>query len=176
MSVNRSKRTPRTARQQATRSRALNSIADLRRGEARSLSEAARQRGTTVRTIRKYTPSAVERSGKSRRWRARPGDTYGSVMAVIVADRQRPERILEVRGSRNRSLVARHRIAVARFLAGEEPALEEFRGVTIRGKVMEPGSADDGEIVELDLLTDPDDIQAHAELNQLTDEGPYALL
>jgi hypothetical protein len=166
-------RTPLLPRQVAARSRALNAIADLRRGEVRSLSEAARRRGTTVRSIRKYTPSAIRRSAGSRRWQARPGDTYGSTMTVLTVDGVRTMRI---QGSRQRSIVGAHWTAVGTFeRTGDESVLQPFAGVSITGTISEPGARDDGSGLQADLLTDPHDLTMMAGRGELEDIDVYAL-
>lgn len=168
-----SRRTSRSPRQQAARSRALQAVGDLRSGRARSLSEAARRRGTTVGTIRRYTPSAVTKRRGSRQWRARPGDTYGDVLSVFTVD---GVRILRVRGSRQRSTVGQHWAAVNAYReSGHDSDLARFRGVSITGTVVEPGAKDDGHGLQADLMTDPDDVDLIDGRGELDDVDVYAL-
>jgi hypothetical protein len=160
-------------RQTAVRSRALNAVADLRRGEARSLSEAARRRGTTVRSTRKYAPSAIRQPAGSRRWEARPSDSYGSTMKVLTVDGPRR---MQIKGSRQRSTVGAHWAAVGHFeQTGDDSALQRFDGKSVRGRITEPGARDDGSWLEADLLTDTQDLMAMGARGELDDIDVYAL-
>lgn len=159
MSASRPRRGNLTARERAARSRALHAVADMRR-ERLSPSTAAKQNGTTLRTIKRHVPSTLHREPGRRRWTVKRGDTYAAEMEVLTAQ---GVRIIAVQGSRNRSIVGRHWAVVQRFLAlGEsaEPELLEFRGVVVSG---------------YELLADPDEITEMGSLSELDEIDVYAL-
>lgn len=168
-----SRRGRRSPREQAARSRAMQAVGDLRGGRARSLSEAARRRGTTTRTVHRYMPSAITKPAGSRQWRARAGDTYGQVMEVCTVD---GVRIMFVRGSRQRATVGQHWRAIGEYKEhADESGLAEFTGVSISGVIVEPGAPDDGRGLEADLLTDLDDLDVMAGRGELDEIDVYAL-
>jgi hypothetical protein len=108
--------------------RALDAIAMKRRDPKISLSKAARARGTTIPTIRKYAGSAIEvRSGR---------------IDVTLADRlPRPMRILTPQGefivrttsSRTASRIGEHNNAIRIYvLTGDTSELKRFEGKIVR--------------------------------------------
>ena len=118
-----------TLRQQGTYQRTLDTLSGMRRGQ--SLTAAAREAGTTPRTVRRYAGATVRR----------PGSRY-----VIGRDRlYRPMRVLtntgEVTvsvGRREAKIVGRYWNAVGRYLHhGDSSELEKFRGVTVGGFELE---------------------------------------
>src|SRR5689334_11815040 len=91
-----------TPRQRIAQARALEAVSLMRR-ERLSLAKASRRAGTTPKTVRLYAGSALERRGG--RVRAKSGDTLLARMPVLTS--HGPSE-LDVKGSRNRSLVGRH--------------------------------------------------------------------
>jgi hypothetical protein len=119
-------------RQQDERVRGLAAINRYRRGEASSLSAAARAEGTTVDAIRNWFPDAITQDDRGGRIGVKPSDRYSAKVQILAN-----EGALSVmaRGSRERELAGRHRATVLRVLRGQEPpsALEQYRGKTVGG-------------------------------------------
>jgi len=121
-----------TTRQQEEKVRGLAAINLYRRGEAKSLSEAARAEKTTIRAIRRLLPGAISQDRPGGRIRVKPSDRYAAKVEVLTIDGQR---VVTARGSRQRELAGRHRASFMRVLQGQEsPAvLEQYRGKTVGG-------------------------------------------
>lgn len=118
-----------TRRQRATYQRTLDTLSGMRRGQ--SLTAAAREAGTTPRTVRKYAGAAVKR----------PGSRY-----VLGRDRMyRPMRVLTNTGvepvgvsRREARTIGRHWNAVKRWgIYQDSSELDKFRGVTVGGYELE---------------------------------------
>jgi hypothetical protein len=124
------------------------------RRDGRSLSRAAREVGTTPRTVRRYADDALERSSAGR-FKARRGDRLLRVMSVLSTD---GHVTVVVRGSGAASIVAEHANAVRRYLGGDTDALDRFAGKRVAG---------------LTLETDPDAIEAFALAGELDFEDIY---
>ncbi len=118
--------------QQEERIRGLAAINLYRRGDAKSLSAAARAERTTVRAIRTLLPAAIAKGRSRGRIRVKASDPYSQRVEIISS--QGPW-VVKARGSRQRELAGRHRATVLRVLQGKRPALalEQFRGKTIGG-------------------------------------------
>jgi hypothetical protein len=121
-----------SARQQDERIRCLAAINRYRRGEAKSVSAAARTEGTTLRAIRKLVPAAIAQDRPGGRIRVKPADRYSAEVQVLTRE---GTRTVTARGSRQRELAGRHRATVIRVLRGTGPAsaLEQFRGKKVGG-------------------------------------------
>lgn len=119
-------------RQQEEKVLCLAAINRYRRGEAKSVSAAARAEGTTLRAIRALLAGAITQDRPGARIRVKPTDRYSAEVQVLTF-----EGALNVtaRGSRQRELAGRHRATVLRVLRNEEPptALEVYRGKKIGG-------------------------------------------
>jgi hypothetical protein len=119
-------------RQQEVRVRGLAAINRYRRGEAKSVSAAARAERTTVRAIRTLLPEAITQDRPGGRIRVKASDRYSAKVQVLTK-----EGALSVtaRGSRQRELAGRHRATVIRVLRGQESpsALERYRGKKVGG-------------------------------------------
>jgi len=117
---------------QDERVRGLAAINRYRRGEARSLSAAARAEGTTLEAIRRWFPEAITQDQPGGRIGVTPSDRYSAKVQVLTK-----EGALSVtaHGSRERELAGRHRATVIRVLQGRDPAsaLEQYRGTTVGG-------------------------------------------
>jgi hypothetical protein len=120
------------SRQQEERMRGFAAINRYRRGEAKSLSAAARAEGTTVEAIRALLPKAITQDEPGGRIGVRPSDRYSATVQILTN-----EGALSVtaRGSRERELAGQHRATVIRVLRGQESpsALEQYRGKTVGG-------------------------------------------
>lgn len=124
------------------------------RRDGRSLTVAAREAGTTPRTVRRYAGEALWRSGE--RTRARAGDRLLRVMNVLSTD---GHVTVVVRGSRSASLIAEHANAIQRYLGtGDTSVLSPFEGKRVAGLI---------------LQTDPDTIEAFAISGELDFEDIY---
>jgi hypothetical protein len=123
-----------TLRQQEEQVKCLAAINRVRRGEAKSVSAAARAEGTTLRTIRALVPKAITQDRPRGRIRVKASDRYSAKVQVLA----KTEGALAVTatGSRQRELAGRHRATVMRVLQGLEPksALERYRGKKVGGR------------------------------------------
>ena len=119
--------------QQDERVRGLSAINRFRRGEARSLSAAARAEGTTLEAIRALFPKAIIQDQPGGRIGVTPSDRYSAKVQVLTNEGALS---ITARGSRERELAGRHRATVMRVLRRQEPpsALEQFRGRTVGGQ------------------------------------------
>lgn len=116
------------ARQDAYR-RALDAVSLKRRNPALTLSKAAKQSGTTLRTVRKYANSALElRSGRAD---VKPSDRLVRHMRMLT---DRGEVAIRVTSSRAATRISRYNNAVREFYAtlGDTSALKPFQGKSIR--------------------------------------------
>lgn len=114
------------------RGRELAAINRVRKGHSKTLSEAARAEGTTVKRIRKLLPGALTQKRPGGRIRVKAGDTYSARVEILTATRPL---VVIAHGSRERELAGRHRAVVIRVLGGKEPvsALRQFRGKKVGG-------------------------------------------
>ncbi|MGH8945021.1 MAG: hypothetical protein ACRDVL_02595 [Acidimicrobiia bacterium] len=143
-------RLPETALE--TRRRSLEAVAQMRR-EGLSLSQAARQAGVSAEAVRFWAGGAITSSG-----RARPGDRLLRQMLIVSGG----ETLwIDVRGSRQASLVGAYWNAVARFLqTGDDRPLRRFAGKSVAG---------------YELETDPDTLEGLALSGGLEFEDIYSL-
>jgi hypothetical protein len=111
-----------------TRQRALRALTDMRRGA--SLSQAARNNGITIRTMKRYVGAALRQDRPGGRIRARKSDRLPRYLQLPGADG--PVEIT-TRGSKEAREAARYKAAVNRFLAGDANALAPWRGKKIAG-------------------------------------------
>jgi len=128
---NKRNHTRKRARQEA-RIRALRAIARYKRGDSKTLAAAARAEHTTVPTIQRLLPSAVDQDRPGGRIRVKASDRY-SARVEIVTDLG--PLVATARGSHQRELAGRHRVTVVRVVQGKEPAaaLQQFRGKKVGG-------------------------------------------
>ena len=108
-------------------------------------SQAAKDRGVSIRDLRKYIPKAFKKDA-SGRIRA-VADRYVRRMEVPGLDG-----LTKIRGSSARNKLARYRNDVFSFLGGDLTALDKWRGVTVQGHK---------------LVTDPQIIQTLGEQENL---------
>jgi len=130
-SITRTK-TARTRRQQETRLRGLAAINRVRRGESKSLSQAARVEGTTLESIRRLLPAALISNRRGGRVRVKAGDPYSARVEIITDS---GPLVVTAHGSRERELAGRNRATVIRVLRGLEPpsSLKQFRNKKVGG-------------------------------------------
>ncbi len=144
-------------RQQEERVRGLAAINRRRRGEAKSISAAARAEGTTVKTIRKLLPGVLVQDRPGGRIRVKASDRYSAKVQVLTTE---GSVTVTARGSHQRELAGRHRASVMRILQGREPksALERYRGKKVGGRelISDPAQlslyAQAGVVEQLDSL------------------------
>jgi hypothetical protein len=141
--------------EQEARRRAFDALHDMRtRGW--SLKRAAATNGTTPNNVRRHLGPALD--FERGRYRAKRGDRMPALMTVTGP--QGPVEVV-VTGSRNRSLVARHRAAINHYAATGDPSrLLRFEGLTVAG---------------VELETDPDLIQEWGEIGLLDIDDLYAV-
>jgi hypothetical protein len=112
----------------SARDRSLHALADMRHGA--SISQAARDRGVTTRTIKKYVGSALLQDRPGGRIRPTRSDRFIRYLQIPG-----PDGPVEIRahGSKEATEVARYKAAVNRFLGGDRKALAPWRGKKIAG-------------------------------------------
>ncbi len=121
-----------TNRDKQTRTRALSALGDMRKGDSATV--AARKSHTTVRSMNKHIGSELVRS-ESGRYQATRADRLYNVMNVLTTEGTRE---VPLRGSRQRSKVAKHVAAVRRFLrTGNDEPLRRFEGQKVGGFTLE---------------------------------------
>jgi len=123
-----SNRSKLSTRSLAARDRALHALADMRHGV--SPSQAARDNGVTIRTIKKYVGAAVSQDRPGGRLRVTKSDRL--VRYVQIPGQYGPVEI-RVRGSKQASEAARFNAAVNRYLRGDLKALAPWHGKKLGG-------------------------------------------
>ena len=110
----------------------LGALNRVRRGDANTISEAARAEGTTLRAIRELVPNAITQKRPGSRIGVKPTDRYSAKVQILVYD---GPLTATARGSRERDLAAQHRATSIRILGKLEPksALERYRGKKVGG-------------------------------------------
>jgi hypothetical protein len=137
------------------RLRALEAV-NLMRQRNLSLTRAAAEAGTTVRTVKRHAHGALDQRG--RRIVAKPTDRLARPMSVFTPE---GPRTVVIRSSRKASDVAAHWAAIQRYLAtGDTTALARFDSKTAGG---------------VRLGTDPDAIEAWARIGELAIDDIYAI-
>jgi len=114
--------------QRATRDRTQKALVDMRyRGK--SATQAARDRGTTVDTIKRHT-GALKRDGS--RYRAKKWDTVPRRMAIYS---NKKEIVIDVKDSRHATTIGRYMNAVQLAInSGDDSHLKPFRGKKVKDK------------------------------------------
>jgi hypothetical protein len=110
------------------RQRALRALNDMRHGF--SLSQAARNNGITIRTMKRYVGSELVQDRLGGRIHATNSDKLPRYLQLPGAN---GPVAITTRGSREASEAARYKAAVNRFLAGDAKALAPWRGKKIAG-------------------------------------------
>jgi hypothetical protein len=123
--LNRSKLSERSF---AARDRALHALADMRHGA--SSSQAARDNGVSIRTLKKYAGSALLQDRSGGRIRATKSDRL--VRYVQIPGPFGPVEI-KVRGSKQATDAAKYDAAINRYLRGDLEALAPWHGKKIGG-------------------------------------------
>jgi hypothetical protein len=110
----------------------LAAINRVRRGEAKTVTAAARAEGTTARAIRAFVPAALSQDRPGSRIRVRPSDRYSAKVRILAND---GALTITARGSRQRELAGQHRTTVMQVLKGLEPksVLEQYHGRKVGG-------------------------------------------
>lgn len=134
-----------------TRNRVLGALSSMRHGA--SISQAARENGVSVRTMKKYAGSALAQDRPGGRIRVTESDRL--VRHLQIPGTHGPK-ALNARGSKIASEVAKYKADVNRALSGDEDALDKWRRKKIAG---------------VELVTDVDVLADLADKGQL----PYAL-
>ncbi len=121
-----------SSRQRQTRQRGLRALEHMRQGDSATV--AAGKAHTTLRSMRKQLSSELTRS-EAGRYSASRADRLYNVMNVVTTEGTRE---VVVRGSRQRSKVAKHFAAVRRFLrTGDDEQLRRFKGQRVGGYELE---------------------------------------
>jgi hypothetical protein len=135
----------------AARDRALKALWAIRRGD--TLSQATRDNGVTIRTVKRYVGSALLQDRPGGRIRATKSDRLVRYLQIPSPDGPRD---VTVRGSKAASEFASYKAAVNRLLRGDRHALDRWHGKTIQG---------------IQLVTDPKILVEQARKEML----PYSL-
>jgi hypothetical protein len=119
-------------RQKRTRTRVLRALEKMRKGDSATV--AAKKAHTTVRSMKTQLGDELNRT-ESGRYAATKADRLYTVMNVVTTEGTRE---VAVRGSRQRSKVAKHFAAVRRFLrTGDDEPLRRFEGEKVGGFQLE---------------------------------------
>jgi hypothetical protein len=118
--------------QQTAKVRGLAAINRVRRGQSKTLSDAARIEGSTLKTIRRLLSAALLQGRPGGRIRVKAGDPYSARVEIIT---DLGPLVVNARGSRERELAGRHRAAFMQVVRGREPAsiLDQFHGKKVGG-------------------------------------------
>ena len=105
----------------------------VRKGKAKTVSEAARAVGTNVRSIRKLLPGALAGRGPNGRIRVKAGDTYSALVEITTTSGRLK---VTARGSRERDLAGLYSSTIYQVLDQKAPpsSLRQFRGKKIGGQ------------------------------------------
>jgi hypothetical protein len=119
-------------RQQEEKVKCLAAINRVRRGEAKTITAAARAEETTVKRIQALVPNAIAKDRPRGRLRVKPSDRYSAKVEILANE---GAVITTARGSGQRELAGQHRATYMRVLRGDEPksALERYRGKKVGG-------------------------------------------
>ena len=121
--------------QRAARGRAFRALSLKREKPGISLSQAAREEGTTVGTIRKYAPSTVYREGGRGRWNVKKSDRLRRDMPLIT---NAGVEWVTTNSSRQASLLGRYNNDVHFALErDDDDVLLQYRGVVVGGYELE---------------------------------------
>ena len=148
---------PKNVRQTAVYQKALAVVARMRRGRL-SLAKAARIERVKPSTVLRYVGGTIHRSGPGKPWKPTKSDRLGAAMTVLTI--QGPTTVV-VKGSVERTRLARYDIALRKWRAGEDGADKElmaFQGQTVGGHA---------------LITDPDLLIQLEEAGQLDFDTLY---
>jgi hypothetical protein len=118
-----------TARQRKIREKALHAVSRSRRKQI-PLKTAAREEHVAMRSIAKYIPAAIRRNNAGEIVATR-GDRYRRDVILPSAMGEIP---ISVYSSRDASLVAKYRLALAKYARGaDESVLRPFVGLRVGG-------------------------------------------
>jgi len=121
-----------SARQSLVHQKTLAVLSRMRRQKL-SLAKAAKLEHIKQSTFLRYAGNAVYRSGPGKPWKATKSDRLSAKMTILTA---RGPIFGAVRGSVERTRLAFYDIALRKFRAGEDGAVEEllsFKGKTVAG-------------------------------------------
>lgn len=117
-------------RSYAARDRGLHVLAAMRNNPALSLSHAARLEGVKVETVKKYFPSALEKSNG--KYRVTRSDRYTETL--YIPDAEGKAVAVKTRSSRERREGGEYLRDLGRALRGDTKALLKWRGKKIAGR------------------------------------------
>jgi hypothetical protein len=126
---------PKNARRPLVYQKALAVLARMRR-DRDSLATAARKEHIKQNTVLRYVGNALYRRGPGKPWKPTKTDRFSARMTILTA--QGPTTV-QVRGSLERTRLARYDIALRKWRAGEDGADKElmaFEGQTVGGHVL----------------------------------------
>ena len=116
-------------RSQAARERAVHVLATMRNNPSLSLTRAARLEGVRPETVKKYFPSAIQKSNG--RIRATKSDRY--TVTLYVPDAQGNPVPVRTRSSRDREALGQYLRDLGRYQRGDREALARWRGKKVAG-------------------------------------------
>lgn len=120
------------SRQQEERVKCFAAINRVRKGESKTVSEAARAEGTTLRAIRQLVPKTIRQDRPRGRIQVTASDRYSAKVQILTNG---GFLTVTARGSRERERAGRHRATFTRVLQGLEPksALASYGGKKVGG-------------------------------------------
>jgi hypothetical protein len=140
------------------RGRALDALSRMRR-QRLSLSSAARAAGTTPANVSRHAGAAIKKSGQ-RNYVASSSDMLFRRMHIITMD---GTQVIDVKNSRDASLIAQHFDAVGHFLdTGDDSRLKPFNGRSVKA-----GSK------SYEFLTDLDELERLGRAGEFSFESIY---
>jgi hypothetical protein len=106
---------------------------NLSRRKEISPSAAAKAAGTTLSTMKRLAPDALEQAHPRRPIRVKRSDRYAAKVEIL--EKGVGPNVVTARGSRQRELAGQHRAVYMRVLQRIDPrsALEQFRGKKVGG-------------------------------------------
>ncbi len=116
-------------RSHSARDRALHVLAAMRRDRRLSLAHAAKLQGVKQATVRKYFPSALEKS--SGKFRVAKSDRYSETL--YLPDRFGNPAPVPTRSSKERREASKYLRDLGRYLRGQRDALSKWHGKKIAG-------------------------------------------
>ena len=116
-------------RSAAARDRALHVLAAMRQDRTLSLTHAARLQGVKGETIKKYFPSALNKTNGT--FRVTKSDRYAATL--YIPDIRGNSIAVNTRSSRQREQLSKYLRDLGRYLRGNRDALVPWQGKTITG-------------------------------------------
>jgi hypothetical protein len=119
----RAKRSNRSASQHGERLRTFDAANLFRKGEAKTVSDAARLAGTNLKAMWRWIPGAIEKDRSTGRLRVKATDRYSERVEIVTDS---GALVVTARGSRQRQLAGQHRATYRAVFDREKPPSNLF--------------------------------------------------